>query len=57
MADIAKKTNELFENYGYKFIVSWYSTLENEEKEYIPLESDNGVIPIWGKGCLYCLKK
>ena len=50
-----KKINKVFEEHGYKKIISWYSTLENEEKEYMPLENEHGDVLLPGKGYLYIL--
>lgn len=46
------KVNHFFEENGYKKVMSWFSTLENEEKEYLLLDDDGGLF-IPSKGMLY----
>ncbi len=47
------KVNLLFEKNGYKKVMSWFSTIENEEKDYLLLDDEGLLLP--GKGMLYIL--
>lgn len=49
-----KNIKNLLETNGYHLVNSWFSTLENEEKECLYLEKDRK-IPIPGKGMFYAL--